>query len=251
MVSMGGVILGKSTSEESEKLSLAIYALSEVATKKLKSRSIILLEDDLDVFCNLILSRDEEKQIQLINNLCNQSKSTDLLIEELIPKTADKLGNMWKQDQVSFIDVSFGVDRLQKLLRIYEKKYLGPLYLDFKGPPILLVLPQTETHSLGIITASMIMKKNGVNPFLALGYSESKLIDLINSIDFKLFGISMSCNTTMDDCIELGKFLKKTKPGTDIVLGTNFEFSKNDKSIIKKIFSKITADPVEAIKDLI
>ena len=116
---MGGVILGKSTSEESEKLSLAIYALSEVATKKFKSRSIILLDDDLDVFCNLILSRDEEKQIQLINNLCNQGKSTDILIEELIPKTADKLGNMWKQDQVSFIDVSFGVDRLQKLLRIF------------------------------------------------------------------------------------------------------------------------------------
>ena len=84
MLNMGGVILGKSTSEESEKLSLAIYALSEVATKKLKSKGIILLEDDLDVFCNLILSRDEEKQLQQINNLCNQSKSTDLLIEDLI-----------------------------------------------------------------------------------------------------------------------------------------------------------------------
>ena len=37
MVSMGGIILGKSTSDESEKLRLAIYALSEVATKKIKS----------------------------------------------------------------------------------------------------------------------------------------------------------------------------------------------------------------------
>ena len=250
MVSMGGVILGKSTSEESEKLSLAIYALSEVATKKLKS-SIILLEDELDMFCHSILSRDEEKQVQIINNLCNKIKSTDLLIEELIPKTADKLGNMWKQDQVSFIDVSFAVDRLQKLLRIYEKKYLGPLYLDYKGPAILLILPKTETHSLGILTASMIMKKNGANPFLALGYSESKLIDLINSIDFKLFGISMSCNTSIEDSIKLAKFLKKTKPLTPIVLGTSFEFSKDNKSKMKKIFSKITSDPIEAIKDLL
>ena len=251
MLILGGVILGKSTSVDSEKLSLAIYALSEVATKKFRSKSIILSEDELDLFCNLILSRDEEKQIQLINNLCNQSKSTNLLIEELIPKTADKLGNMWKHDQVSFIDVSFGVDRLQKLLRIYEKKYLGPLYLDFKGPPILLILPRTETHSLGIITASMIMKKNGVNPFLALGYSESKLIDLINSIDFKLFGISMSCNTSLDDCIKLGKFLKNAKPLTNIVLGTSFDFSTENKSKIKKIFSKITSDPLEAIKGLL
>ena len=247
---MGGIILGKSTSEESEKLSLAIYALSEVATKKIKS-GIILLEDDLDVFCNLILSRDEEKQIQLINNLCNQSKSTDLLIEELIPKTADKLGNMWKQDQVSFIDVSFGVDRLQKLLRIYEKKYLGPLYLDFKGPPILLILPQSETHSLGIITASMIMKKNGVNPFLALGYSKSKLADLINSIDFRLFGVSVSCDTNIDECIELSKFLRKIQPNTPRVLGSKFEFSKENKLIIKDLFTKITSDPVEAIKSLV
>ena len=114
---------------------------------------------------------------------------------------------MWKQDQVSFIDVSFGVDRLQKLLRIYEK-YLGPLF-RFKGP-ILLILPQRKPIFRNL-TASMIMK-NGINPFLALGYSESKLIDLINSIDFKLFGISMSCTTTMDDCIDLGKFLKKRKP---------------------------------------
>ena len=51
---MGGIILGKSTSDESEKLSLAIYALSEVATKKIES-GIILLEDDLDTFCNSIL----------------------------------------------------------------------------------------------------------------------------------------------------------------------------------------------------
>ena len=105
--------MGKSTSEESEKLSLAIYALSEVATQKIKS-GIILLEDELDIFCNSILTRDEDTQIKLINDLCNENNSTDLLIEQLVPKTADKLGNMWKQDQVSFIDVSFGVDRLQR-----------------------------------------------------------------------------------------------------------------------------------------
>ena len=117
---MGGIILGKSTSEESEKLSLAIYALSEVATQKIKS-GIILLEDELDIFCNSILARDEDAQIKLINDLCNENNSTDLLIEQLVPKTADKLGNMWKLDQVSFVDVSFAIDRLQKLIRIYKQ----------------------------------------------------------------------------------------------------------------------------------
>ena len=247
---MGGIILGKSTSDQSEKLDLAIYALSEVATKKIKTE-IILLEDDIHAFCESILLRDEDAQIKLINDLCNEFNSTNLLIEELVPKAAMKLGNMWKKDQVSFVDVSFAVDRLQKLIRIYEKKYLGPLYFDFKGPPVLLILPKKETHSLGIITASMIMKKNGVNPFLALGYSKSKLADLINSINFKLFGVSVSCDTSINDCIELSKFLRKIQPNTPRVLGSKFEFSKENKLIIKDLFTKITSDPVEAIKFLV
>ena len=35
----------------------------------------------------------------------------------------------------------------------------------------------------------------------------------------------MSCNTTMDDYVDLGKFLKK-EPGTDIVLGEFRLFKK-------------------------
>ena len=95
------------------------------------------------------------------------------------------------------------------------------------------------------------MKKKGVNPFLALGYSKSKLADLINSIDFKLFGVSVSCDTNIEDCIELSKFLRKLKPNTPRVLGSKFEFSKENKLIIKDLFTKITSDPVEAIKSLV
>ncbi len=237
----------QSTSEEYEKLSLAIYALSEVATKKIQTEAICF-QNELDVFCNSVLSRDDEFQTQFINNLCHKLKSTDPILEQFIPQAAGKLGQMWKDDQISFLDVSFGVDRLQKLVRIYEKKYLGPLYFDYKGPPVLLILPKTETHSLGIITASIIMKKNGVNPFLALGYSQKKLMNLMNSIDFKLFGVSASCNNSLKECIQIGKILKKTiKPGIPIVLGSSIEEAKEFKKSTKNIFSKITKDPLEAI----
>ncbi len=243
---MGGHNLIHSTSEESEKLSLAIFALSEVATKKITSEKICF-QNELDIFCNAILSRDDEFQTQFINDLCHKHNSTDPILEQFIPEVAEKLGQMWKDDRISFLDVSFGVDRLQKLVRIYEKKYLGPLYHDYKGPPVLLILPQSETHSLGIITASIIMKKNGVNPFVALGYSQEKLMDLINSIDFQLFGLSASCCNSLDECIQIGKKLRKIiKPEIPLVLGYGLQDSVY-KPEIKKIFTKITKDPLEAI----
>ncbi len=236
----------QSTSEDSEKLSLAILALSEVATRKITPEKFCF-QNDLDIFCNAILSRDEEFQIQFINDLSYKLRSTDPILEQFIPEAAGKLGQMWKDDTISFLDVSFGVDRLQKLVRIYEKKYLGPLYHDYKGPPVLLILPQSETHSLGIITASIIMKKDGVNPFRALGYSQKKLVDLINSIDFQLFGLSASCCNSLDECIQIGKKLRKIiKPEIPLVLGYSLENSVY-KPEIKKIFSKITKDPLEAI----
>ena len=248
MLGTGGNILVQSTSEESEKLSLAIYALSKVASKKVveqKSR----FSDKVDIFCKSILTRDEEFQTDLINDLCHSLGSTDPIVEEFIPQVAEKMGQLWKDDDVSFLDVSFGVDRLQKLLRIYEKRYLGPLYYDFKGPPVLLILPKSETHSLGIITASIIMKKNGVNPFLALGYSEKKLIDLIKSIDFKLFGISASCSVSIDESLQIGETLRKyVNIDIPIVLGSDIGESEKYKQNGKALFSKVTKDPIEAIK---
>ena len=236
----------QSTSEESEKLSLAIFALSEVATRKIPTEKVCF-QNELDIFCNAILSRDDEFQTQFINDLCHKLRSTSPILEQFIPEVAGKLGQMWKDDRISFLDVSFGVDRLQKLVRIYEKKYLGPLYHDYKGPPVLLILPESETHSLGIITASIIMKKNGVNPFLALGYSQRKLLDLINSIEFQLFGLSASCSNSLGECLKIGKKLKKIiDPSIPLVLGSNLEDSRYEQEI-KKIFSKITKDPLEAI----
>ena len=91
------------------------------------------------------------------------------------------------------------------------------------------------------------MKKNGVNPFVALGYSQEKLMDLINSIDFKLFGLSASCYNSLDECIQIGKKLRKIiKPEIPLVLGYSLQDSIY-KPEIKKIFSKITKDPLEAI----
>ena len=246
MLSMGGLVLVQSTSDHSEKLSLAIFALSEIATKKTLVEKIPF-ESELDVFCNALLARNDEFQTQFINDLCHQLGSTDPILEQFIPEAARKLGQMWKDDKVSFLDVSFGIDRLQKLVRIYEKKYLGPLYHDYQGPPVLLILPKSETHSLGIITASIIMRKNGVNPFLALGYSQNKLFDLINSIDFKLLGLSASCSNSLDECVKIGKTLKKEiKKDIPLVLGSSIEDPEYEKEL-KKIFSKITKDPLEAI----
>ena len=91
------------------------------------------------------------------------------------------------------------------------------------------------------------MRKNGVNPFLALGYSQKKLFDLINSIDFKLLGLSASCSSTLDECVKIGKTLKKEiKKDIPLVLGSSIEDPEYEKEL-KKIFSKITKDPLEAI----
>ena len=43
----------------------------------------------------------------------------------------------------------------------------------------------------------------------------------------------------------------KIQPNTPRVLGSKFEFSKENKLIIKDLFTKITSDPVEAIKSLV
>ena len=73
------------------------------------------------------------------------------------------------------------------------------------------------------------------------------LVTLINSIDFQLFGLSASCFNSLDECIQIGKKLRKIiKPKIPLVLGYSLQDSVY-KPEIKKIFTKITKDPLEAI----
>ena len=117
-----------------------------------------------------------------------------------------------------------------------------------EGPDILLILPGKEVHTLGLITASGIFKKNGANPFIAVGYSDKEIISLIKSQSFKLIGMSVSNSDNIPDCLETAKKIKKilTKSIPMVVGGQGVSQEKSPE--LCEVFDTITTNPREALE---
>jgi methanogenic corrinoid protein MtbC1 len=228
-------------------LDLALLALNELAKRK-SSKKVTYDHVDIEKFCESIISKNDDLQVQLIETLIERGISLDIIYETFIPEVAESLGNLWKINKVTFIEVNIGAQRLHRLSRIYEKQYLGPMYIFSEGPDILLILPGREVHTLGLITASGIFKKNGANPFIAVGYSDKEIISLIKSQSFELIGMSVSNSDNISDCLETAKKIKKsvTKSIPMVVGGQGVNQSKNPE--LSAVFDKITTNPREALE---
>ena len=196
------------TQFDSKSLDLALLALNELAKRK-SNKKVTYDWMDISKFCESIIAKNDVLQVQLIENLIGRGVSLDIIYETFIPEVAESLGNLWKKNKVTFVEVNIGAQRLHRLSRIYEKQYLGPMYMFSEGPDILLILPGQEVHTLGLITASGIFKKSGANPFIAVGYSDHEIIALIKEQDFKLIGMSVSNSHNILDCLKTAKNNKK------------------------------------------
>lgn len=230
-------------------LDLALLALNELAKRKLKKK-LAYNSNDIKNFCNSIIAKNDDLQVKLIEELITQGISLDTIYEIFIPEAAETLGNLWKKSKVTFVEVNIGAQRLQRLSRIYEKQYLGPMYMFSEGPEILLILPAEEIHTLGLITASGIFKKNGANPFIAVGYSDKEIIDLIHLHNFKLIGMSVSNSENILSTIKSIKNIKISLSNKIPMVIGGQGIKKTDHDVLYEEFDKITNSPTEAL-DLI
>ena len=232
---------------DSGSLDLALLALSELAKRKSKKK-LTFNRKDIEAFCDSIVTRNDETQLELIEKLITRGISLEIIYEIFIPEAAETLGNFWKENRLSFVEVNIGAQRLQRLSRIYEKRYLGPMYMFSEGPEVLLILPEKEVHTLGLITASGIFKKNGANPFIAVGYSDKEILGLISSHNFKLIGISVSNSEKIEQCLTIAKNIKASlKNKTPMVIGGQ-GITQVKSEELYTVFDEITSDPSEALE---
>lgn len=232
---------------EAGSLDLALLALNELAKRKSK-KSETYDKVDLNKFCTSIIEKDDDLQVHLIETLLARGINLNIIYEIFIPEAAETLGNWWKANKVTFIEVHLGSHRLQRLSRIYEKQYLGPMYIFSEGPEILLILPLKEVHTLGLITASGIFKKHGANPFVAVGYSDDEIISLINSRAFKLIGISIANSENISDCIKTAKYIKSKMLTTIPMVAGGQGITKADHNTLYETFDQLTDSPETALK---
>lgn len=116
------------------------------------------------------------------------------LADVYIPLAARRMGQAWLDDEMSWLDVSIGVGRMQSLLREIGTAWVADQASDAGHGTVLLIVPEREQHTLGPMVATGQLRRYGISVCLRIAPSFSELRTLMAARRFD--GVMISVATT-------------------------------------------------------
>ena len=144
------------------------------------------------------MTDEPEHTIKLIRKELDNGLAVQFFFEGIAPIIAEKLGDSWKQDTMTFSEVTIAVSKLRLLCQELELLYLEPEDTLKSAPKILLFTLEGENHTFGSYLAALKLKKENFNAQIAIGYSESDLFKLLEFGNFQLIGVSIGSETMVN-----------------------------------------------------
>ncbi|WP_371060818.1 B12-binding domain-containing protein [Rhodosalinus sp. 5P4] len=190
--------------EDERNSGTTIEALAESAIRLLAESRQETAPDSIDGWverlCDALLAEVETSHQRTITSLVASGFSTDTIHDVIIPRAAARLGDRWVRDEVSFVDVTTGTARLQRILR--DRRASGPLPAPAQAAPqtlaILVVVPEFENHALGAFVAADQFNRLGHRVRMAIGGHPDELAGQIAAGGFDMIGVSCATDRAVD-----------------------------------------------------
>jgi hypothetical protein len=137
-----------------------------------------------------------------------------------IPLAAARMGQAWEDDELSWLDVTLGVSRMQSLLRELGSAWVADQAGDAGQGVVLMIIPDSEQHTLGPLVAMGQMRRFGVSVCLRIAPNFNELRHLVATRHFDGILISVATKEKLASVAKTVQFLRSimTKP-TPIVVG--------------------------------
>lgn len=138
----------------------------------------------------LILGSDGPEAADYVEGLRRSGLSVDMLFTELLEPSARRLGELWDEDAVDFIDVTLGIGRLQALLSTFNCTQEIAPSTDLRSV-LMLTLPG-EQHSFGVNMVERFLGAGGWLVTSAHNASLGRLATMVRDHWFGVVGLTVS-----------------------------------------------------------
>ena len=172
----------------------------------------------LDFLCDTFAFGDEGLRKHTVEQILNEQISPIEVVDFIIPSISRLLGEKWSADEISFVDLTIAVSRLQEttrgLLSMQPRNVINPL------GTVLLINPKGEDHSLGIHIAADQFKRHGYDVDLAVGKHALQIVEMVRENTYCLIGATAATLRTLAEIKNLVERIHGGVPRTTpIVVG--------------------------------
>ncbi len=154
------------------------------------------LSEHLPEFTNLILTQDTEAIVAYLDVLMQKGAALDGLLLHLMAPAARRLGEMWEDDTLDFLEVTIGVSRLQQIL--HRLTFALEKTTDEPEKRVLLLPTPSEQHTFGLLMVSDFFRRNGWHVVSTPPLSLDEIDQVVSEQWFALIGFSLSSERLID-----------------------------------------------------
>lgn len=138
----------------------------------------------------LVIASDGQEATDYVRQLRNGGITVDCLFEELLEPAARRLGELWDEDEVDFVDVTLGVGRLQALLSVFNSTHEIAPAGNLRS--VLMLTVPGEQHSFGIAMVERFLDAGGWTVTTGHEASPGRLGEMVRRQWFAVAGLTLT-----------------------------------------------------------
>lgn len=153
---------------------------------------------EVQQFVLLVLALEDTGWQAMLDRLLAQGLAVDEIYTGLLTPVARELGQLWEQDRCDFNDVTVGLGRLQRIMRMLSPAFGREVQHPADGRRVLLLPAPGEQHTFGLSIVAEFFRRSG---WEVVGDTEARAADpaaLVRREWFDIIGVSVGIESRLD-----------------------------------------------------
>jgi methanogenic corrinoid protein MtbC1 len=173
---------------------------------------------EIELLCAALLSADDTAADQFILAARRDGVDRGVISRGYVAGAACKLGEMWDDDRISFIDVTLACGKLYGIIRGLRHVLAPQITAGREVRPALFALVPGETHTLGIEIATDHFRREGWDVDMLVGLDHDALIAGADTRHYQAIVLVANSDRMMEPLTRLSFALRITQPVAHIIV---------------------------------
>ena len=184
-------------------------------------RNDLPTEDKIAALCDALLSSEDHAADDFILNVRKESTDIEVIYLSYVAGAARRLGQLWLEDEISFMDVTLASGKLYRIIRGLRHVIAPSIIKDRDEHPAMFALVPGETHTLGIEIATDIFRREGWDVDMMVGLDHDMLVDQSDRRSYRAIVLVANSDTMIEPLTRLVLALRISHPLSHVVVAGN------------------------------
>jgi methanogenic corrinoid protein MtbC1 len=175
-------------------------------------------QSEIDLLCAALLSADDTAADQFILAARRDGVDVGAISRGYVAGAARKLGQMWDDDRISFIDVTLACGKLYGIIRGLRHVLAPQIIQGRETRPALFALVPGETHTLGIEIATDHFRRDGWDVDMLMGLDHDAMVSEADLRHYEAIVLVANSDRMLEPLTRLSLALRITQPLAHIIV---------------------------------